>query len=437
MGDLGLDTAYGAGGGADALQQIFERRMQQAASDRAQKALEQNDALTRLKIQEQADSVRQRIEGQRQAQSDRLEASKAAEKDRQDRLALMQFNMTPAGGDVTPEDADKQVAAGVPSNLLPRTKGSQQTTGFMPLPSAPPQGPGMQAMGDLAPASNGPQPMGSLSPVSSGPQMGAGASTTAVLPDKATRMPTQADVVKQQADDLANRKEDNATQGRSDALELRQHLADITEKVRSGQLNNQEAMLAIRERLASVAEQNASSKASKAGTINLSQGGKSAKAAIEQAAPLTDRVLEMIRQEAPDIETNPQKYNGVMAKGHSLLQVAKYKAGFADDTDPRQQLVSLLQPIQAGQYTRSSRSRQMLELALKHMADPSQTLLTQYQRAKELKAIMPEMLEGIVRAEQPVDPAHPLGGSYFDPAKGSSAGKEIVYDHNGKPIQQP
>jgi len=175
----------------------------------------------------------------------------------------------------------------------------------------------------------------------------------------------------------------------------------------------------------------------KGGTINLSAQGKNAKAAIEQAAPLTDQVLEMIRKEAPDIETNPEKYNTVGSKLSALMQTAKYKMGFHDDTDPRQQLVSLLQPIQAGQYTRSSRSRQMLDLALKHMADPSQTLLTQYQRAKELKSIMPEMLEGIVRAEKPVDPDNPLGGSYFDQNKtGGAAPKRIVYGMDGKPIPQ-
>ena len=166
---------------------------------------------------------------------------------------------------------------------------------------------------------------------------------------------------------------------------------------------------------ADAAQARATATNNKGSSMQLSQAGKTAKSAIETAGPLTDQVMQMILKEAPDIEQNPQKYNTPMNKLESLYQTAKYKTGFYDDTDPRQQLVSLLQPIQAGQYTRSSRSRQMLELALKHMADPTQTLLTQYQRAKELKAIMPEMLEGIVRAEQPVDPNNPLGGSYFDP----------------------
>lgn len=172
---------------------------------------------------------------------------------------------------------------------------------------------------------------------------------------------------------------------------------------------------------AELAHSRANAADKKGNTINLSQAGKSAKAAIEQAGPLTDQVLNMIRKEAPDIESNPDKYNTPLSKLQALYQKGKYKLGIYDDTDPRQQLVSLLQPIQAGQYTRSSRSRQMLELALKHMADPSQTLLTQYQRAKELKSIMPEMLEGIVRGEQPVDASNPLGGSYFDPAKSAPA----------------
>lgn len=156
--------------------------------------------------------------------------------------------------------------------------------------------------------------------------------------------------------------------------------------------------------------------------LTLSQGGKTARTAIETAGPLTDQVIDMIRKQAPDIDTNPQKYNTVSNKFGNYMKVAKYKMGIYDDTDPRQQLVSLLQPIQAGQYTRSSRSRQMLDLALKHMADPSQTLLTQYQRAKELKGIMPEMLDGIIRAEQPVDPSNPRAGSYFDPARPAAGG---------------
>mgnify|MGYP003394577828 CR=1 FL=1 len=56
---------------------------------------------------------------------------------------------------------------------------------------------------------------------------------------------------------------------------------------------------------------------------------------------------------------------------------------------------------------------------------------------------MPEMLEGLIRAEMPVDPANPLTGSYFDPNKSggsavpsaSGGSKRIVYDSNGDPVK--
>lgn len=425
MGDLGLDTAYGAEGSSDAMQQIFQRRMAAAASARQQQQLDQTDALTRLKIQEQADEIRQRLEGQKQAARDRVDAAKAADQDRQDKQAAGAFAMNPVGADLGPTAGPRAQQLGFPVTKIAGPQ-VQQTAGFMPLPSAPSQGPGMQALGGLTPVE--------------GPQAATGQSTTSAdassplnAPATFTRGATQADVEKGKADDLASRKADDAAQARADALELRQHIADITDKVRSGQLNNQEAMLAIRERLASVAEQNASAKSAKG--VQLSAAGKSSRAAIEQAAPLTDDAMRLMEKEFPGIATNPDKYNTPLDKIRSMGGAAKYFAGFDDPNDPRRQIVSLLQPVQAGQYMRSSRSRQMLDLTLKHMADMGQTPAAQYERLKGLKTIMPEMLEGIVRAEQPVDPSNPLAGSYFDPAKTAGGTKEIVYDSHGKPIK--
>jgi hypothetical protein len=37
------------------------------------------------------------------------------------------------------------------------------------------------------------------------------------------------------------------------------------------------------------------------------------------------------------------------------------------------------------------------------MADRHQTLLTQYQRAKEMKTLMPEMAKGVIEGERPID----------------------------------
>lgn len=146
----------------------------------------------------------------------------------------------------------------------------------------------------------------------------------------------------------------------------------------------------------------------------LSAAGKANRAAIEQAAPLTDDALAMMEKEFPGIAANPEKYNGPVDKIKSLVGSARYWAGFSDDNDPRRQIVSLLQPVQAGQYMRSSRSRQMLDLALKHMGDMTQTPAAQYRRLKELRQIMPEMYDGLMRAESPVDASNPRAGSYFE-----------------------
>lgn len=195
MGDLGLDMAYGAQGSSDAMQQIFERRMALAASQRQQQQLEQNDALTRLKIQEHADEIRQNLEGKRQAEKDRVEASKAAEEDRQNKQAQTTFTMNPVGANLGPTQGPRAQQLGFPVSQIAGPK-VQQTTGFMPLPSAPPQGPGMQAMGDLSPV-GGPPP--------AGPQIAPGASSTAQtqMPDTFQRGATQADVVKQREDEQA------------------------------------------------------------------------------------------------------------------------------------------------------------------------------------------------------------------------------------------
>lgn len=193
MPGMGLDTAFGAQGSSDAMQQIFERRMQQAASDRAQKALEQSDALTRLKIAEQAATIRQNLEAKQQAEKDRVEAAKSAEQDRKDKLATTTFGMTPIGAEMPSDTGQHAQSLGLP---VQRTPGAQvqQTSGFMPLPSAGPTGPGMQTVQGLTPVN--------------GPQMGAGQASTSADPQSPLNAPatfkrgaTQADLVKQREDD--------------------------------------------------------------------------------------------------------------------------------------------------------------------------------------------------------------------------------------------
>lgn len=79
MGLIGMGGAAGAG---DAMETLFKQRMdaarlqQQDSQFKAQQA--QQDALTRLKAQEQADAIAQRLELGKQAQTDRAEAAKQA-----------------------------------------------------------------------------------------------------------------------------------------------------------------------------------------------------------------------------------------------------------------------------------------------------------------------------------------------------------------------
>src|ERR1051326_3471890 len=214
-----------------------------------------------------------------------------------------------------------------------------------------------------------PEPPSALAAPNAGPTPdlpGTIASSPAPQGRLLTKLPSE----KQNERAAEQSRKDQATQAAIDAKT--EALNQAAEHLRmQGEVNAANILRAKAEAEAATARANATN--NKGNTINLSQAGKTAKSAIETAGPLTDQVIAMIKKEAPDIETNPAKYNTPKGKLQSLGQTLKYKAGFYDETDPRQQLVSLLQPIQAGQYTRSSRSRQMLELALKHMADPTQT----------------------------------------------------------------
>lgn len=190
MGDMGLVGMGGAAGAGDALQNIFQERLQAAAAQRQQQQLEQNDALLRIKAQEHADEVQQNLELKRQTEKDRVDAAKASQQTRLDKQASDTFTMNPIGANLGPTQGPRAQQLGFPVQQIAGPK-VQQTTGFMPLPSAPSQGPGMQPMGDLSPVGGAP---------AVGPQIAPGASTTATtqMPDTFQRGATQADMVQQQ-----------------------------------------------------------------------------------------------------------------------------------------------------------------------------------------------------------------------------------------------
>lgn len=192
MGDMGLAGMAGAAGAGDALQQIFQQRMAAAESDRRNRQLEQQDALTRLKIAEHADEIQQRVEGQKQAEKDKAEAAKAALQLRQDAQAATTFAMQPVGADLGATQGPRAQQLGLPVTKIAGPQ-VQQTTGFMPLPSAPSQGPGMQTISGLTPI-NGPQAPAGQSSTTTDTQSPLNA------PDTFKRGATQADVVKQRED---------------------------------------------------------------------------------------------------------------------------------------------------------------------------------------------------------------------------------------------
>lgn len=145
-------------------------------------------------------------------------------------------------------------------------------------------------------------------------------------------------------------------------------------------------------------------------TVKVGEGGKRALRSIDQAVPLMAQVKKMIKDQAPDIETNPDAYNTVGNKASRLWETAKYKAGFSDPSSPRIQLTSLLQPVQSSQYLAGSRNWNMVELAMKHLADPNQTLARQWEAITQLESVMPEMRQAIIDSEAPVHLDNPRGG---------------------------
>jgi len=159
-------------------------------------------------------------------------------------------------------------------------------------------------------------------------------------------------------------------------------------------------------------------------TVKVGEGGKRSLRSIEQAQPLLKQVKEEIRKAAPDIESNPAKYNTIGNAIERWAKYAKYKMGFLDESSPLIQLTKLLQPIQSAQYLAGSRNWNMVELALAHLADPKQTLARQWEALTQLEQVMPEMREAIVKSESPIHINQPggQGGQQAAPAQPAAPG---------------
>lgn len=215
---MGMGGAAGAG---DAMAQLFDQRMQAAK-------LAQQDALVRLKAQEQADALQQNLEQKRQAEADRTQAAQENAKIRQEGQTRLSFQMKPIGAPMSPTEGGQAEALGMPVTHVPGNP-VQQTTGFMPLPTG---GTGMQPMGALSPVSPpgggapppppGPAPMGPLMPMNKMMQTTADPSSPLSVPPSLARGATQADIEKQKADALAAAKPDAAVEAARVAAENRQ-----------------------------------------------------------------------------------------------------------------------------------------------------------------------------------------------------------------------
>jgi hypothetical protein len=164
--------------------------------------------------------------------------------------------------------------------------------------------------------------------------------------------------------------------------------------------------------------------------VKPSEGTARVLRSVNTAAPLIDQVMGDIKRDHPDIEdaagnVNP-KYNTVNNSLQNNWEYAKYRLGFEDGNSPRIQLMKLLQPVQAGQFLQGSRSYQMVELALTHLADPKQTIARQWEALKQLKAILPEMRTAAIHSQAPVSvdkSGNPVGAEYGNaPAAPAGAG---------------
>lgn len=188
MADLGWAGMAGAGGAGDAIQQIFAQRMDQARLAQQKNEFDQQqaqqDALTRLKVQEQADAIRQRVEASHQAEVDRAHAK-----------TMLGLALRPIGSDVTPDEMQNETAAGAPSSLY-KIQPPQPAT----LPSTPSIG-----MGGLSPIGGGPTGAPSLAPMTPTPSPSA-----PPVPQQITFGGTNAQQEKQTSDALARRKLDEA-----------------------------------------------------------------------------------------------------------------------------------------------------------------------------------------------------------------------------------
>jgi hypothetical protein len=183
--DMGLGGLGAAAGAGDAMQTLFEQRMQAAAAARADQAqqiqqqqfqqqMSQQDALTRLKYAELAEAARQRVETSRQVEKDRQAAQAGATMTRMN----TQLSEIPSDQPISQPDVSQFTGAGIPGSR------------FSPVPINAPAPPPA-----LAPAPGGPAGANPTAPLAGQPDApspvpGTVANSPAPKQVQFTRIPT-------------------------------------------------------------------------------------------------------------------------------------------------------------------------------------------------------------------------------------------------------
>lgn len=128
MADMGLGMMGAAAGAGDGIAQLFDERLKAAQ-------LGQQDALTRLKVQEVADARAETIKQREESATQRAQDQATREQDRADQRAVIGAQMRPSGASVTPEEMGRETAAGVPSSLYKIGPGPVPVMGIAPPPA--------------------------------------------------------------------------------------------------------------------------------------------------------------------------------------------------------------------------------------------------------------------------------------------------------------
>ena len=346
MGDMGLQGAVAN----DSLQQLLSARRAQALAQQQQafenslktRTLDQQDTLTRLKIQEMA-----------QAASERAAAMQGQAQDRQIGMANTLDEQMPPG--FYPDTPDVQKTVGM---LRTGGRGYAMT----PTPARPAMGPDFQ----------GPMP-GDETPQEAQVGRSAGFLKSATAKQQET-----------EADRL--RKEDAANSGLD---------------VKRQQIEQASQMLGLRGDLirAQTEAANARAEADRNKTnqpAKLPQREDNTVVSIHQMMPLVDELLQKTQAR---LASKPQRglLGSLPEKAGRLITKAEYSAGLpvqpADSE--RIQLASLLQILGTVPYLRGIRNMQFVNQIQQHLADPSATDESLVERLTKLKQILPGMEQAI------------------------------------------